>query len=120
MTQIPSPYDELPLLKDLPVGTELTIVGASSGKTEKNSYPCVTLETREKKKLFSIEAGVITAFQKIGAGADADVSKFDDQAKANALVKGCKMVTLESPLLVRTAEYKNKYGTISYTIKNRV
>lgn len=119
MPQIPSPYDELPLLKDVPVGTELTVVKAINGKTEKNGYQSVTLDTIEKGKLFSIDAGVLQAFIKIGAGPDADLSKFSEDEKEQALNHGCSSVTKADPLKVRTAEFKNKFGKMSYTIKNR-
>lgn len=118
MPQIPSPYNELPMLKDLPLNTSLTIIGAVAGKTEKNGYPSVTLKTLEQSELFSIDAGVLQAIAKIGAGDKADLSKFDDTAMFNALNKGCSMITKADPLKVRTAQFKNKFGKLSATIKN--
>lgn len=96
MPQIPSPYNELPMVKDLPIGTTLTIVGAIEGKTEKNSYPSVTLKTLEHGDMFSIDAGVVQAIFKVGA----------------------KTITKADPLKVRVSQFKNKFGKLSYTIKN--
>jgi hypothetical protein len=96
MPQIPSPYNDLPLVKDLPLGTLMTIVKAVEGKTEKNSYPSVTLTTLEQGDLFSIDAGIVQAIEKVGAN----------------------KITKADPLKVRTAQFKNKFGKLSYTIKN--
>src|SRR3989337_871616 len=96
MPQIPSPYNELPLVKDLPLGTSLTIVKAVEGKTEKNGYPSVTLTTLENGDMFSIDAGIVQALQKVNAS----------------------KITKADPLKVRTAQFKNKFGKLSYTIKN--
>lgn len=96
MPQIPSPYNELPMVKDLPIGEQITIVGAVEGKTEKNSYPSVTLKTLEHGDMFSIDAGIVQAIQKVGA----------------------KAITKADPLKVKVAQFKNKFGKLSYTIKN--
>jgi hypothetical protein len=96
MPQIPSPYNELPMVKDLPIGEQITIVGAVEGKTEKNSYPSVTLKTLEHGDMFSIDAGIVQAISKVGA----------------------KSITKADPLKVRVAQFKNKFGKLSYTIKN--
>ena len=118
---IPTPFNELPLLKDLPVKTPLTITKAVSGKTEKNSYPCVTLTTLEKSDIFSIDSGVLYNLAKIGAGNDTKLPEDQKSAEFQKfLEKGCSVISPATPLKVVTGEYKSKRdGEMRATIKNR-
>ena len=117
MPEIPSTFDELPLLKDLPLGTHLTITKAVVSKTEKNNYNAVTLDTNEHGRLFSLDAGVLNGLAKLTGNEELPAQK--EPEFYDILEKGAALVSAKDPLVVVTSSYKSKKNNLMCaTIKN--
>ena len=119
MPQIPSPFPEKALLKDLPKGTLLTITKAVPEKTEKNGYHGVTLTDIEKGDLFALDSGVLYNLAKLTGVEKLPSTKTEEFFEL--LTKGCKTISALDPLKVVVSTYKSaRDGEMRYTIKNQV
>lgn len=66
MPKIVEKYERKINLSDLKVGSKLTITKVELGETEKEHYPCFTLHTKERGKVFGTQKGVIYKINEVG------------------------------------------------------
>jgi len=67
MPEIVEKYERKTNFSALKIGSKLTITKVELGETEKEHYPCFTLHTKEKGKVFGTQQGVLYKINEVGA-----------------------------------------------------